>query len=55
VYLAELRAALTSIHTRWEHGHDGITPGCGLCADEHAEVRALTAVAHALNRPHATT
>lgn len=56
MYLAQLRAALATIHTRWEHGHDGLTPGCALCADEQDELRALTAVNHALtHRPHATT
>jgi hypothetical protein len=44
VYLAELRAAMASIHARWEHGHDGLTPDCGLCGDERAEVAALIAV-----------
>ena len=45
---AQLRTALAGIHLRWEHGHDGLTPGCALCADERAEVRALTAVSRAL-------
>jgi hypothetical protein len=41
---------MASIHQRWEHGHDGLTPGCTLCAAEAAEVAALTAV----NAPPAT-
>lgn len=44
MYAAQLQAALASIHHRWEHAHDGLTPGCTLCADEQAEVQALTAV-----------
>jgi hypothetical protein len=44
VYLAELRAAMASIHARWEHGHDGLTAGCAICADERAELAALIAV-----------
>lgn len=48
MYVAQLRAALATIHARWEHGDDGITPGCSLCADEQAEAAALTAVSYAL-------
>jgi hypothetical protein len=51
VYLTQLRAALASIHARWEHGHDGLTPGCALCASEQAEVRAFGAVSRALTGP----
>jgi hypothetical protein len=35
---------MASVHARWGHGHDGLTPDCGLCADERAEVAALIAV-----------
>jgi hypothetical protein len=52
VYVSELRAAITGIHQRWEHGHDGLTPGCTLCAGERAEVAALTAVSAALRPQH---
>lgn len=45
---AQLRAAVQSIHARWDHGHDGLTPDCTLCADERAEVTALAAVSYAL-------
>lgn len=31
-----------AIAARWEHGHDGLTPGCALCEGEYAEVQALT-------------
>lgn len=31
--------ALNEIATRWDHGHDTLTPGCGLCTAEYAEVR----------------
>lgn len=50
---AQLRAAIRQIHARWDHGHDGLTPNCTLCADEHAELAALTAVSYAL-RPTRT-
>jgi hypothetical protein len=35
---------MASIHARWGHGHDGLTAGCAICADERAEVAALIAV-----------
>jgi hypothetical protein len=54
VYLHQLRAAMATIRARWEHGHDGLTPGCALCADEQAEVRALIAVDRALTGRHET-
>lgn len=47
---AELRKAMDGIHNRWEHGHDGLVRDCTLCADERAEVAALTAVS-AATRP----
>lgn len=55
MYLTQLRAALATIHARWEHGHDGLTPGYVLCADEQAEVRALGAVSRALATTLPTT
>jgi hypothetical protein len=41
---------MAGVHARWEHGHDGLTPDCGLCGDERAELAALIAV----NAPPAT-
>jgi hypothetical protein len=54
VATADLRAALATIRKRWEHGHDGLTPGCALCADERAEVRDLTTPARGLAGQHET-
>lgn len=47
---AEIRAALCGIYARWDHGHDGLTVDCVLCAAERAEVAALIAVT-AATRP----
>jgi hypothetical protein len=55
VFLDQLRAAMASIHARWGHGHDGLTPGCTLCADERAEVAALIAVDQAAGSVTETT
>lgn len=38
----EWTAAANLIAARWEHGHDGLTPGCALCHAEYTEVRTLT-------------
>lgn len=53
MYAKQLRAAIDSIHDRWEHGHDGLTVDCALCAEERAEVQALTAVSAALRPAYA--
>jgi hypothetical protein len=49
----QLRAALATIHARWEHGHDGLSVHCALCAAERAELAALTAVSRALRPAYA--